>query len=72
LLEKQIISAGSSTLKCCMIGWKWTPIIFRSRIAWRASSIARYPLAGSTAPQAWTMRAWRSRIPAVYRSSRAA
>ena len=36
-----------------MIGWKWKPSSFRSLIAWRASSMASRPLAGSTVPHAW-------------------
>ena len=46
-------SAGSSTAKCPMIGWKWNPSTRCSRTAAIASAIAASPLSGSTAPQAW-------------------
>jgi hypothetical protein len=59
------LSAGSSTAKCPMIGWKWNPSTWWSLTAVTASATAEV-LSGSTAPQAWmNVPGWRSRSPAT-------
>jgi hypothetical protein len=50
---------GSSTAKCCMMGWKWKPTKPYRFTALPASS-ATFFLNGSSAPQHWMMRfGWR-------------
>src|SRR5437016_4128829 len=50
-----------------MIGWKWKPSMWRSRIAVVAWRMATSPLNGSTAAHAWMIRSrYLSRIAATY------